>query len=280
MPSSPVAMAAQSAPTPAPLITQPTSLAHLLALPSILHPLSPSLAALHLSRLRLLAALPQAATDPICCPACGALEVPGWTSSLAVGRGTDKKKTKGGGGRPAKKKPFNAVRKMCLVCGERRFERGSTRARLNEFPSARRTRAKAKEAEAATAALAAATAATSAAASPNGGDSFKLQMLPTPSSFSSSALSSRSDTPTALASPSLAHVPTSHPTPPAMPMPLPSSATSSARASPEPGAMAKKPGREKKKKSGLQKMLALNKEKEEEEARKKKAASSSLLDWM
>ena len=73
----------------------------------------------------------------------------------------------------------------------------------------------------------------------------------------------------ALNSPSLKHVPLSHPTVQTEPGP----------SSPAPVDASSAAGRKKKaKKSGLQKMLALNKEKEEEA--KKAKAGGGLMDWM
>lgn len=265
--------------TATPFLSSPHTLAHLLALPPLLLPLSPNLSALHLARLRLLAALPSETTHLVCCSKCGALNVPGWTSAVEVGRGKVKTATKGGGlakGGGRRKKAFNRIKTTCLVCGEIDCRPGSDMKTLQSFPSTRRTRKQtlADEEEPVKSTPLAAVA--SLALSPSNSTSTPMdvdQGSPLPTSAAPSPVSSSSKPPaSALSSPRLKHVPLSHPTVPSNAQP-PSPSSSEVSKEVDKKAM----GRKKTKKSGLQKMLALNKEKEEA---KKSKTGGGLMDWM
>ncbi|KAL7417237.1 hypothetical protein BDY24DRAFT_164004 [Mrakia frigida] len=281
-------------PTPAvPFLASSHTLAHLLSLPPLLLPLSPHLSSLHLARLRLLAALPSETTHLICCSKCGALHVPGWTSTVEVGRGRLKTATKGGGVGGRKKKAFNRIKTTCLVCGEVDCRPGSDKKTLESFPSTRRTRRqqqiqleeeekKVDQAQAQVvpsslppSVVGSAVSTPMEVDSPSASASASSTPLASTSNPSSSYFPPfPSATASALSSPRLKHVPLSHPTVPSIAPPSPVAAAGE-------GKDAGGAGRKKKKKSGLQKMLALNKEKEEEEARKKKAGGGGgLMDWM
>jgi hypothetical protein len=327
--SSSLSTMAATSPNPSSLVANQTSFSHLLALPTTFLPLSPSVSALHLARIRLLASLPSPATSSsasaynpnlatVCCSRCGALSVPGLTASLDVGRsrtrakkgkarayvadvaivGDEGKESAKENGREkercrSKKKGWNRLRRECLVCGSVEVEKGSDNAVLNTFPSARRTRGMAKRAED-EAALAPMdvnthtplpsphpTTATDSAFTNMKSKGHKPPIPPPLSSLpsygstpsSSAAPSPTLSFPSALLSPALSHVPTSHPTPPVLPPPQTPSSLGSVASG---GVGGSKEKRKKAKKSGLQKMLAASKEKQGED----KKAGSSLLDWM
>jgi hypothetical protein len=98
--------------------TDPT-LAHLLCLPPLLHPLSPQLAALHLARVRLLLSLPSPHPSLIWCDKCGGL------------RESSKSKKR--------KRVY-----QCTLCGIIQGAPKPIKSTTDSFPNARKTRRMAK----------------------------------------------------------------------------------------------------------------------------------------
>jgi hypothetical protein len=180
--------------------TDPT-LAHLLNLPPLLHPLSPELSALHLARVRLLLSIPSPHPSLIWCDKCGGLRE----------RATKKRK-----------RVF-----VCTLCGLKCGVVKPHKATQETFPNARKTRRLAK-AEAVTV------------------------LAPVEPIAGSSKTIIKDMPPTLLSTPTLKHVPTSHPSTPTYPIPPP-------KVHAAPAAPGKK-----KKKSGLAKLLAENKARKEE----------------
>lgn len=248
----------------------PASRSHLLALPALLRPISAELSALHAARVRLMVVLPPETQQGWCCAQCGHLRE-GW--GWRVVKSQKKRKTSCGSPQSSKRrkadaldpnapqgtgqvgssKPRNALKSRCSLCGLSASFAGSDAATVATFPSARqaarrRTRATAASEEQASAPVTA----------------------PPP-------VSTKPHPPSLLkASPKLAHIPLSHPTPVTEVPPPPAVATSSGNSSLATGAGTTKP--KKRKKSGLQKLLA------ESAARKQDVentsqATSKLAAW-
>jgi hypothetical protein len=239
--------------------TDPTTVDHLLALPQLLHPISPSLAALHLARVRLLLSVPSTAI-PGWCNVCGGLR-----------EGTFKAKRKKGSKMRAPERGVEKRGTVCSTCGIS-FKRGKPDlATLKGFASARKV----------------ASTRRSTRIHPNESDLIRSQALPaTPAeddpfianpaivSEGASSLAAPADIlpsepaasstdPTPLISPSklttrpsLSYILSTDPNPPTYPEPPPPLGATS-----PPGKA--KAGVRKKKKSGLAKLLAENKEREE-----------------
>lgn len=179
------------------------TLTHILNLPPLLYPLSPELSALHLARVRLLLSLPSPHPSIIWCDKCGGLR-----------ERTTKKR----------KRAF-----VCTLCGLTCGAVKRSKATLETFPNARRTRRMVKA------------------------EPVPSPIAPSQAVEAVAGPSKKKDRPpTLLSTPALQHVPTSHPTTPTYPIPPP-------KVQSAPAAAGKK-----KKKSGLAKLLAENKARKEE----------------
>ncbi len=303
-----ISMSRYSTPLPSTLSSPTPTLpppAYLSVIPSLLQPVSPHLSALHAARVQLLFNLPKEATQKWCCSKCGCLrEGFGWKvtkvkKDARVEDGPSGRVVKGGAVKrsasdmnddtpsspesshhkrrttTSTQPPKNMLRGICPMCGTKFSLVGSDRKTVESFPPARRTRK-------------------TSCASPYSQVAFKgvetpgepleatTQLTSTTLHTPSSGSAPTKPPPTLLASPSLAHIPLSHPVTSASPFPtmlpssLPPSSTSSRSASPVgglpknsiplvgPSTSAVVASGKRKKKSGLAKLLAESKRKEEE----------------
>jgi hypothetical protein len=222
---------------------------------------SPSLAALHLGRLRLANELPASTTTALCCPACS---TPGGLS-LAV-RLVRSRRAKA----RAKKTQAHVVNSRllrCDVCAYEVRESGSDRPTVDAFPSARKA---AKMAAAAASAQPVQAAAAQSTPPSRLSVTLALGGQPLPSPAPSSVRPS--PVPSARSSPA--------PSVRASPTPVPPAPKAGPQmASPAAPPAAASSARKKKPQTTLQKMLALNKAREEADAAAKKPGGG-LLDWM
>ena len=215
----------------------PETLNHLLSLPPLLQPISPSLAALHLARVRLFLSTPASpTTGDFCewwCHHCGGLREGlggGRRKRALAGPTTDK-----GEGRRKKAE--------CSQCGVRYRRPKPDRKSLSQFEPAR-TRSRRIE-KLVPEVVIATNSATSL-------DSNSIPIL------SKEQMSPTKPRPTLLSTPSLTYIPSSAPDPPTYPEP-----TGRPRL---PSSTAGGKGGKRRKKSGLAKLLADNRERAEKES--------------
>ena len=216
----------------------PETLQHLLSLPPLLQPLSPSLAALHLARVRLLLSIPASSTFNNLvgswCHSCGGL----WKGS-SDGKQRIRATTDLCDVRAQRKRK----RAECSQCGAKYQPPKPDKTTLSGFPPAR---TRSKRISASTSKLVPEVIIPTRSTS-------SLSPEP-PATQKSSSIRSR---PTLLSTPSLTYIPLSAPNPPTYPEP------GRARfASPVLGG---KVGGKKRKKSGLAKLLAENRQRAERE---------------
>ena len=217
---------------------------HLLSLPQILQPLSSSLAALHLARVRLLLSIPTSSSTGEFldgwCHLCGGLReglggaIRGKIISSDVKKGEMRK---------------NRRHPNCSQCGARYQRPKPDRTVLLDYPPAR-TRAKRKA---------------QAQATPFPNPAITLTSVAGPSSpitLSLNTTSQNKSRPTLLSTPSLTYLPTSAPNPPTYPEPT-------TRVHQTSHSLVRTDKNRKHKKSGLAKLLAENRERTQREEEKR-----------